>query len=225
MTAATLQPDKYEAIYDLLVETYGEPERRRQQPPVSQLVNTILSQQTSSANRQQAFERLRRRFPEWEAVIDAPLEEIREAIRPAGLSNQKAPRIQNALRYIRRERGELNLDFLADLPVDEAKAWLTEIKGVGPKTAAIILLFTFGRPAFPVDTHVHRVTGRLGLIGPKVSAAKAHEHLEALVPSDQYYPFHKNLIQHGREICQARTPKCHICPLQVCCDYYQRNIA
>ena len=225
MTAATSPPEKYQAIYDLLVETYGEPEWQRRQPPVSQLVNTILSQQTSSANRQQAFDRLRERFPDWETVIDAPLAQVREAIHPAGLSNQKAPRIQNALRYVRHERGELNLDFLADLPVDEAKEWLTEIKGVGPKTAAIILLFTFGRPAFPVDTHVHRVARRLGLIGPKVSAAKAHRILEEIVPPDHYYPFHKNLIQHGRDVCQARTPKCHICPLQEYCDYYQRNVA
>ena len=122
MSAATPLPEKYETIYDLLVETYGEPEWRRSQPPVSQLVNTILSQQTTSANRQRAFERLRTRFPEWEMVIDAPLDEVRDVIRPAGLSNQKAPRIQNALRYVQRERGELKLDFLADLPVDEARA-------------------------------------------------------------------------------------------------------
>ena len=134
MSPATPQPDRYEAIYELLVESYGEPEWYRRQPPVAQLVNTILSQQTTSANRQQAFDRLRERFPTWEAVMDAPLADVRAAIRPAGLSNQKAPRIQNALRYVWRERGELNLEFLADLPVAEAKAWLTEIKGVGPKT-------------------------------------------------------------------------------------------
>lgn len=215
--------DKYREIYGLLVETYGEPQRRRYQPPVDQLVNTILSQQTTSANRQQAFDRLKERFADWEAVMDAPLEEVREAIRPAGLANQKAPRIQNALRYIMRERGELSLDFLADCTVSEAKEWLTEIKGVGPKTASIILLFTFGLPAFPVDTHVHRVSGRLGLIGPKVTADKAHDILENIVEPDEYYPFHINLIRHGREICKARTPRCHICPLQDHCDYYRRN--
>lgn len=225
MSAATTRPDKYEAIYNLLLETYGEPEWQRYQPPVDQLVNTILSQQTTSANRQQAFDRLRERFPDWKAVMEAPLAQVREAIHPAGLSSQKAPRIQNALRYIQRERGELNIDFLADLPVEEARAWLTQIKGVGPKTAAIILLFTFQLPAFPVDTHVHRVTKRLGLIDSDVSAAKAHDVLEEIVPPAHYYPFHKNLIQHGREICQARTPKCHICPLQECCAYYQRNVA
>lgn len=215
--------EKYREIYELLVETYGEPQRRRYQPPVDQLVNTILSQQTTSANRQQAFDRLKERFADWEAVMDAPLEEVREAIRPGGLANQKAPRIQNALRYIMRERGELTLDFLADCTVSEAKEWLTEIKGVGPKTASIILLFTFGLPAFPVDTHVHRVSGRLGLIGPKVTADKAHDILENIVEPDEYYPFHINLIRHGREICKARTPRCHICPLQDHCDYYQRD--
>ncbi len=221
----TAQREKYEAVYDLLVETYGEPQQRerQRQPPVDQLVNTILSQQTTSANRERAFSRLKERFPDWEAVMEAPLEEVREAIRPAGLANQKAPRIQNALRHVMRERGELTLDFLAERPVDEAKAWLTEIKGVGPKTAAIILLFTFNRPAFPVDTHVHRVSQRLGLIGENVSAAKAHDVLEELVDPEAYYPFHINLIRHGREICQARTPKCAVCPLQEHCDYYQRS--
>lgn len=222
-SSTSTQREKYEAVYDLLVETYGEPEQRRRQPPVDQLVNTILSQQTTSTNRERAFGRLKERFPNWEAAMEAPLEEVREAIRPAGLANQKAPRIQNALRYIVRERGELTLDFLAARPVDEAKAWLSQIKGVGPKTAAIILLFTFNRPAFPVDTHVHRVSQRLGLIESKVSEAKAHELLEEIVDPDAYYPFHINLIRHGREICQARTPKCHVCPLQDHCDYYQRS--
>ena len=213
--------DKYHAVYALLAETYGEPQRRRWLPPVDQLVNTILSQQTTGANREQAFVALKERFGSWEEVMDAPLEEVREAIRPAGLANQKAPRIQNALRYVMQERGELSLDFLADWPVTEGKEWLTRIKGVGPKTASIILLFTFGLPAFPVDTHVHRVTKRLGLIGPKVTADKAHEILENIVEPDAYYPFHVNLIRHGREICKAPIPLCHICPLQDWCDYYQ----
>lgn len=211
---------KARIVYDLLVEAYDEPQRRRRLPPVDQLVNTILSQQTNSANRQRAFNGLKERFPDWEAVMDAEVDDVREAIRPAGLANQKAPRIQNALRFIRRERGELSLDFLVDWPVDKAKRWLTEIKGVGPKTASILLLFTFGLPAFPVDTHVHRVTKRLGLIGTKVTADKAHEVLEDMIASEQYYAFHVNLIRHGREICHARGPKCQICVLQEHCDYY-----
>lgn len=210
-------------IYGLLADVYGEPQRQRYLPPVDQLVNTILSQQTTSANRQRAFEALKDRFADWDAVMNADLSDVREAIRPAGLANQKAPRIQNALRFVMRERGELSLDFLAERPVQEGKAWLTQIKGVGPKTASIILLFTFGLPAFPVDTHVHRVTRRLGLIGTKVTADKAHEILENIVEPGRYYAFHVNLIRHGREVCQARTPKCEICVLQDCCDYYRRR--
>ena len=224
MTSPTrAQREKYEAVYELLVDTYGEPEWRQHQPPVDQLVNTILSQQTTSANREKAFRALKDRFPDWKTVMEAPLNEVRTAIRPAGLANQKAPRIQNALRYVWRERGELALNFLADWPVAEAKAWLTEIKGVGPKTAAIILLFTFNQPAFPVDTHVHRVSRRLGLIGPRVSADKAHDVLEAIADPEQYYAFHINLIRHGRKICNARDPRCHLCPLQEHCDFFQES--
>ena len=153
--------------------------------------------------------------------MNADIDAVREAIRPAGLANQKAPRIQNALRFIMHERGELSIDFLADWPVSKAKRWLTEIKGVGPKTASIVLLFTFGLPAFPVDTHVHRVTRRLGLIGTKVTADKAHKILEDMIAPDRYYAFHINLIRHGREICHARGPQCHVCILQEQCDYYQ----
>lgn len=219
--ASKAKQQKARIVYNLLVEAYGVPQRRRHLPPVDQLVNTILSQQTNGANRRRAFEALKARFPDWEAVMNADVDVVREAIRPAGLANQKAPRIQNALRFIMRERGELSLDFLAGRSVDEGKAWLTQIKGVGPKTAAIILLFTFGLPAFPVDTHVHRVTTRLGLIGPKVTADKAHEILEDMIAAEKYYAFHVNLIRHGREICHARDPQCQVCVLQERCDYYR----
>ena len=153
---------------------------------------------------------------------DAPVKEIAEAIRLAGLSQRKAPRIKAALQRITRERGALSLDFLREMPIEEAKGWLTSINGVGPKTAAIILLFSLDRPAFPVDTHVHRVTGRLGLIPPRASAEKAHEILEAMVPPDAYYAFHLNLIRHGREVCQARRPRCEACGLRDLCDDYAR---
>jgi endonuclease-3 len=153
--------------------------------------------------------------------MDAPTDEVAEAIRTAGLANQKAPRIQEALRTIERERGELSLDFLRDMPVAEAEAWLTGIKGVGRKTAAIVLLFAMGRAAFPVDTHVHRVTGRLGLIPPGMSADKAHDWLAALGDPDTYYPMHINLIRHGRAVCRARVPQCERCPLTDLCAYYQ----
>ncbi|MGD8463488.1 MAG: endonuclease III, partial [Anaerolineae bacterium] len=144
---------KTHEIHQRLLEAYGEPTWRPHLEPVSELVSTILSQNTNDKNRDVAYERLRDRFPTWEAVRDAGVETVIEQIRPAGLANQKGPRIQNALRFITEERGELSLDFLADMPVDEAKDWLCSIKGVGPKTAAIVLLFSLGRPAFPVDTH------------------------------------------------------------------------
>jgi endonuclease-3 len=212
--------DKAQAVHQALMDVYGRPQWRPHLDPISEMVSTILSQNTSDVNRDRAFNRLRARFATWEVVRDAPVEAIEEAIRPAGLAQQKAPRIKGALRFIGQERGELSLDFLKDLPIDQAKAWLTQIKGIGPKTAAIILLFSLGMPAFPVDTHVHRVSRRLGLIGPKVSAEKAHDFLEDLLPADLYYPFHLNVIRHGREICNARHPKCEICPLQTLCDYY-----
>lgn len=222
MTKHAHNPEqKYNAVHQALSEAYGEPTWRQHLPPVDELVSTILSQSTSDTNRDKGFYALKERYVNWDSVMNAPEAEIIETIRPAGLANQKGPRIQAALRYVQAERGEISLDFLADLPLDEAKTWLTAIKGVGPKTAAIILLFAFGRPAFPVDTHVHRITGRLGLIGPKVTADKAHSILENMGRPDTFYSLHLNLIRHGREICLARKPKCKQCPLQTTCDYFQ----
>jgi len=214
-------------VHQKLLAAYGEPTWRPHLDPVSELVSTILSQNTNDVNRDVAFDRLRARFATWEQVRDANGQEVIDAIRPAGLANQKGPRIQEALRVITRERGELTLDFLADWPVEDAKAWLSSIKGVGPKTAAIVLLFSLGRPAFPVDTHVHRVTKRLGLIGPRVSREKAHIELETLVPEKDYYAFHLNLIRHGRQVCTSRKPYCQDCILRDLCTYYeaQNNIA
>jgi endonuclease-3 len=211
---------KVAEVHRILLEVYGEPNWRPHLDPVSELVSTILSQNTNDVNRDVAYERLRARFPTWEQVRDADPEEVIGAIRPAGLANQKGPRIQDALRFITDTRGALELDFLADWPLEEAKAWLSSIKGVGPKTAAIVLLFSLGRPAFPVDTHVHRVTKRLGLIGQKVSREKAHDELEKLVPAKDYYAFHLNVIRHGRQVCTSRKPHCDVCPLQDLCDYY-----
>jgi len=212
---------RYAAVFRVLAEVYGRPVWRSHGPPLDELIYTILSQATADVNTARAYAELAARFPDWPSVMDAPPEGVSAAIRSAGLSNLKGPRIQNALRHILRERGELSLDFLADLPLDEALAWLTAIDGVGPKTAAIVLLFSLGRPAFPVDTHVHRVSLRLGLIPPRTNAVKAHNLLAALGPPPTYYAMHINLIRHGREICRARAPLCHICPLQDLCDYYQ----
>ncbi len=191
--------------------------------PIDELVNTILSQNTNDNNRDRAYRALRSAWPAWAQVRDAPTEKVIETIRPAGLANQKGPRIQQVLKRITQERGALNIDFLRDRPVNEAKAWLTSLDGVGPKTASIVLLFALGRPAFPVDTHVHRVTGRLGLIPPKTSADKAHGILEALVPPEWYYAFHLNVIRHGRQVCKAQRPLCEVCPLTKYCDYYQHR--
>ncbi|MBI5958281.1 MAG: endonuclease III, partial [Chloroflexi bacterium] len=146
----------YARISELLQDTYGYPTWRQHLLPVDELVSTILSQSTTDTNRDMAFDALKQHFPSWEAVRDAPVKAIIDTIRPAGLANQKAPRIQAALHYITETQGEISLDFLNQLSLEEAKAWLTAINGVGPKTAAIILLFAFNRPAFPVDTHVHR---------------------------------------------------------------------
>jgi len=206
-------------IHASLLSEYGKP-TRHPHDPVATLVGTILSQNTNDVNRDRAFGLLRERFPTWEAVRDAPLEELVAAVRPAGLAPTKAPRIQEALRRITAERGEISLGFLSDLPLDEAREWLLSIPGVGPKTAAIVLLFALGRPAFPVDTHVHRVTRRLGLIPDRTSREKAHDLMEQLVPSEIYYPFHINLIEHGRAVCHARNPECARCVLQDKCAYY-----
>jgi endonuclease-3 len=217
--------EKYQTIYQLLLDEYGEPEWRQHLPPVDELVSTILSQSTSDINRDKGFYALKEKYPDWLSVMNAPEVEVRDTIRPAGLANQKAPRIQAALRQIVEERGELDLDFLAEMPLDDALAWLMRMKGVGRKTASIVMLFAFGRPAFPVDTHVHRLTGRIGLIGPKVTADKAHEILQNMGEADTFYAFHLNLIRHGREICIARNPRCGLCVLQSYCDYYATEVA
>jgi endonuclease-3 len=206
-------------VHDLLLSEYGD-HPWRPFDPVATLVSTILSQNTNDVNRDRAFERLRERFDTWEAVRDGPLDDVVDAIRPAGLAPTKAPRIQAALRRITEERGEIELSFLAALPVEEAREWLLSIPGVGPKTAAIVLLFALGRPAFPVDTHVHRVARRLGLIPDRTSREKAHDLLEELVPPRIYYPFHLNLIEHGRAVCYARNPAHERCVLRDECAFY-----
>jgi endonuclease-3 len=215
--------EKILEVHERLADAYGKPKWEPHHRPIAELVNTILSQNTNDNNRDVAYAQLRERFPTWQAVMEAPEEEVVEAIRPAGLGPSKAPRIQAALRRIEEERGELRMDFLQEMPLDEARQWLLDIKGVGPKTAAIVLLFALGRPAFPVDTHVHRVSRRLGLVPPNTSRTKAHTLLEARVPEALYYPFHIELIHHGREICAARSPRCEACMLNDICRYYQEE--
>jgi len=216
---------KIDAVYERLVEVYGPRILRPGRDPLDEIVLTILSQNTSDRNSGRAYRLLRAKYPTWDAVMEAPLPELYEVIKPAGLGNIKAPRIQNTLREILARRGELSLDFLEALPLEEAKRWLTSLAGIGPKTAACVLLFALGKPALPVDTHVHRVAQRLGLIGPKVGADQAHTLLEAALPPAAIYPFHVDMIQHGRLICHAQRPRCEVCPLNDLCDYYVNNSA
>ncbi|MEJ2412878.1 MAG: hypothetical protein P8Y34_07780, partial [Anaerolineales bacterium] len=186
-------------IHQRLVEEFGRPTWRPHLEPVAELVSTILSQNTNDVNRDTAYDNLRDSFPTWEQVRDAPEKEIIEAIRKAGLANQKGPAIQNALHQITKEQGKIDLDFLKELSNERAAEWLENLKGVGPKTAAIVLLFSLDKPAFPVDTHVYRVTGRLGIRPAKMSTAKAHQFLAEQFPPETYYPVHLNLIRLGRE--------------------------
>jgi endonuclease III len=192
---------------------YGEPVWRPHGDPMSELVLTILSQNTSDANSGRAFMRLRSRFGTWEELLAASPDKIVPEIQAGGLSTIKAPRIKAALGAVYERRGSFDLEFLRDLPLEEAKAWLRELKGVGPKTAACVLMFALGRPALPVDTHVHRVAQRLGLVMAKAGAAEAHDLLEAILEPDEIYPFHISLIKHGRRICRAQRPLCERCPL------------
>ncbi len=206
-------------IHERLLEFYGEPIWRNPLPAIDELVSTILSQNTNDINRDRAFNFLRAKFGTWEEVRDADTIDVIEAIRPAGLANQKGPRIQQVLRSITEERGSLDLSFLLDLSLEEARAWLMKFNGVGPKTAAIVLCFSLGKPAFPVDTHIYRVTGRIGLRPERMTVEQAHAHLESLFPPETYYAAHLNIIRLGREICQARRPRCEVCPIIKLCDY------
>ena len=213
------------AIHQRLLEVYGEPVWRHPLPPLDELVSTILSQNTNDLNRDRAFEALRHRFPTWEAVRDAPPRSVIAAIRPAGLANQKGPRIRNVLRQISAERGRLDMEFLRARPPSEVRQWLLRFKGVGPKTAAIVMLFSLDMPAFPVDTHIQRVAGRLGLRPAKVTAEQSHELLAAVFPPETYKAAHLNLIRLGREVCQARRPACERCPVTKWCDYYKEVVS
>ena len=206
-------------VHEKLLEFYGEPVWRNPLPAIDELVSTILSQNTNDVNRDRGFDALVAKFPTWEEVRDANSDEVIESVRVAGLANQKGPRIQEVLKAITEERGNLDLSFLKKMSVDDARNWLTKFKGVGPKTAAIVLCFSLDMPAFPVDTHVYRVTGRIGLHPERMSVEQAHPYLESLFPPETYYTGHLNIIRLGREICTARKAMCEKCPLIKLCDY------
>ncbi len=208
-------------VLALLEPQYGPFSWHQRYDPVTELVFTILSQHTSDINAERAERMLEERFESWEETAQADVREIEAAIQVSGLARQKAPRIQGTLRRILELRGELYLDFLRELPLAEAKAWLQSLPGVGPKTAAVVLCFSLGMPAMAVDTHVHRVSRRLRLIGPKVTAERAHDLLEGQVAPEEVYAFHVALITHGRRVCKAQRPRCGECVLSERCPSRQ----
>jgi len=204
----------------LLQREYGPIDWQIDRDPVSTLMATVLSQNTSDANSKRAFHSLITAFGNWEAVAEASVDEIAQSIKLGGLAEVKAKRIKLILQEIRELQGCLDLSFLRGLPLSEAKSWLRQLPGVGPKTAGCVLLFSLGRPALPVDTHVFRVAKRLGLIDSKVSPEQAHELLESVVPPEDIYSFHVHMVEHGRRICKAQRPCCHLCALQGLCPSY-----
>jgi endonuclease III len=209
-----------EEIIRRLETKYGNI-RRNRLDPISELVLTIISQNTSDINSRPAFKSLQKAFPDWYQVAEANPKEIANAIHAGGLENIKAARIKLVLNEILRQHGKLDLNFLKKMPLDEAKAWLKQLPGVGPKTAACVLLFSLDMPALPVDTHIYRVTRRLGLVSAKTSAENAHDILESLVPAKNILRFHLLLIEHGRRQCTARRPNCLPCPLFEGCPFGQ----
>lgn len=204
-------------LLDVLRKEYGGPTPNTPQPPIDELMMTILSQHTSDTNTERAFRTLRERYPRWEDVISARVEDVADAIRSGGLANVKAATIQSVLRSIADQTGTLSLDALYEMPTDEVRIWLTSLRGVGPKTAACVLLFSLERPVMPVDTHVHRVSLRLGLVPSGTTAERAHGLLETRIPPESINDAHMLLIQHGRRTCSARFPKCGACVLAEQC--------
>lgn len=219
------QLEHFEEIERLLDVMYGPRMLRANGDPVSELVGTILSQNTSDVNTSRSFDSLRSQFPTWEEVIEADTGEISDAIKMGGLNKIKAPRIQAALQSIIDRRGSLNLDFLRDMSIEDTQAWLTSQNGIGPKTAACVLLFSLGKPAMPVDTHVARVMTRLGVVPDKTSTLRKERILESLVgdDADRMYAVHVETIQHGRQICKAQRPLCEQCKLSHLCNYYREH--
>jgi len=238
------RPGLPQYMLDGLAGIYGHPVWERRQDPTSELILTILTQNSADVNAEVAFQALRTAYPsglpvqrhipgegwggvglpegappDWERIEFAPLPELTDVIRPGGLANQKAPRLQATLRAIREERGDYSLEFLGDLPALEARDWLTRIDGIGKKTASVLLLFCFGSPLLPIDRHIDRVMRRVGLLGAKTPLEEAHDLVLGLFRTDQMFEAHVNLIQHGRRICHAQRPAHELCPLRDRCRY------
>lgn len=213
-------------MYELVLATYGHRPNIARRDPMHELVSTILSQRTTSQNEERAFQNMWQRYGSWDAIAVADTDELQALIAPSNYAEQKAPRIKAVLQRITAERGTANIDFLADAPLDEALAWLLALPGVGPKTATLVLLFCFARPVLPVDTHVHRVSQRVGLLSANVDATAAHPLLLAMLPHEPQilYNFHVDTLRHGQRICTWSTPKCPGCPLLSICNYGQERL-
>ena len=204
-------------VVEALEPLYGPIDRSPRLPPLEELIFTVLTQHTSDRNAEKAFARLQETFEDWETVEQASEGEIAYVIRSGGLANQKAKHLKDILRRIKLSRGSMSLEWLRDMPMEKAREKLQQLPGVGIKTASVVLAFSFGMPCMPVDTHIHRVSRRLGLIPESVSAEKAHGLLESLVPENMRFNLHVLLITHGRRVCKARRPNCTHCPLRTEC--------
>ncbi|MXX92156.1 MAG: endonuclease III [Chloroflexi bacterium] len=209
-----MSPD---TIIEKLSAIYGEFEQTPRYDALDELIFTVLTQHTSDLNAERAFVQLREKIPTWEEVMVADQQLIADAIFHGGMSNQKSKRIKDILATILERHGELEIEFLRNYELEDARKWLVELPGVGPKTAAVVMAFALGMPAFPVDTHIHRVSKRLGLIEEKTTADAAHEIMERQVRPELRFQLHMQMITHGRQICKARRPLCGECPLSADC--------
>jgi endonuclease-3 len=215
-------PYASETVFDLLADAMGEVAHRPRLDGISELVWTILSQHTSDLNAGRAYDALTARFPSWQEVVDVETALLVEVIRHGGLAKQKAPRIQEVLSEVKRRVGDFDISFLVEMPLAEAKSWLQTLPGVGPKTTGVVLSFALGMPAMAVDTHIFRVSQRLALIGPKITADEAHDILEQSIAPERVFAFHVYLITHGRRVCKAQRPLCNACVLAERCPSFAK---
>ncbi|MBS1790077.1 MAG: endonuclease III [Acidobacteria bacterium] len=214
----------FKFITQNLEATYGVPHNESLEDPLDELIATILSQSTTNINSHRAFASLKTRFPDWEQARRSRPASIASAITSGGLANVKSVVIKNVLNEILGRRGNLDLSFLKTVPLEAARSFLLSLKGVGPKTAACVLLFSCKRPVFPMDTHIFRILRRMGFLPEKISDAVAHQMIEKLIPAQKFYSLHINLITHGRRVCHPKTPRCEQCSLIEHCDFGQSAI-
>ncbi|MDR3687831.1 MAG: endonuclease III [Fimbriimonas sp.] len=219
--STTVPKDEIRSILEQLEARFGRPRLIARFDPMDELVSCILSQHTSDANSFPAFTNLRATYPDWQDVVDAGPERVADAIRKAGLANQKSKNIVACLIEIYTRFGSYTLEPLRTMPTLQARKWLMELPGVGPKTASIVLCFSMGRETIPVDTHVYRVSWRIGILPEHVGEVKAHDLLLDSVPSELAFRYHVDLIQHGRVICKAPLPNCSACPIRERCRWFQ----